>query len=75
MTAGKTICINHFLINDSWYLVDLPGYGCVDLLLSESCILSWNRIFLAHQMFGMFPARDRVAYALQVCTTIQGFKA
>ena len=24
---GKTIKINHFLINDSWYLVDLPGYG------------------------------------------------
>ena len=29
MSAGKTICINHFLINDSWYLVDLPGYGWV----------------------------------------------
>lgn len=26
-TPGKTQCINHFLINDSWYLVDLPGYG------------------------------------------------
>lgn len=24
---GKTLLINHFLINDSWYLVDLPGYG------------------------------------------------
>ncbi|KAL0323852.1 UNVERIFIED_CONTAM: GTP-binding protein [Sesamum calycinum] len=24
---GKTQCINHFRINDSWYLVDLPGYG------------------------------------------------
>lgn len=24
---GKTITINHFLINDQWYLVDLPGYG------------------------------------------------
>ena len=24
---GKTKTINHFLINDSWYLVDLPGYG------------------------------------------------
>jgi len=24
---GKTRLINHFLINDSWYLVDLPGYG------------------------------------------------
>ena len=26
-TTGKTLLINHFLINDSWYLVDLPGYG------------------------------------------------
>ncbi len=26
-TPGKTKFINHFLINDSWYLVDLPGYG------------------------------------------------
>jgi GTP-binding protein len=25
--TGKTRCINHFLINNSWYLVDLPGYG------------------------------------------------
>lgn len=24
---GKTITINHFIINDEWYLVDLPGYG------------------------------------------------
>ena len=26
-TPGKTRVVNHFLINDSWYLVDLPGYG------------------------------------------------
>ena len=26
-TPGKTRLINHFLINGSWYLVDLPGYG------------------------------------------------
>ncbi|HPE57173.1 MAG TPA: ribosome biogenesis GTP-binding protein YihA/YsxC [Bacteroidales bacterium] len=26
-TPGKTTLINHFLINESWYLVDLPGYG------------------------------------------------
>lgn len=26
-TPGKTRLINHFLINESWYLVDLPGYG------------------------------------------------
>ena len=26
-TPGKTLLINHFIINDAWYLVDLPGYG------------------------------------------------
>lgn len=26
-SPGKTQLINHFLINDQWYLVDLPGYG------------------------------------------------
>ena len=26
-TPGKTQLINHFLINEAWYLVDLPGYG------------------------------------------------
>lgn len=26
-TPGKTIAINHFIVNNSWYLVDLPGYG------------------------------------------------
>ena len=26
-TPGKTLLINHFLINNEWYLVDLPGYG------------------------------------------------
>ena len=24
---GKTLLINHFLVNDEWYIVDLPGYG------------------------------------------------
>ena len=26
-TPGKTKVVNHFLVNDKWYLVDLPGYG------------------------------------------------
>ena len=26
-TPGKTLLINHFIINNEWYLVDLPGYG------------------------------------------------
>ncbi|MBP3202769.1 MAG: YihA family ribosome biogenesis GTP-binding protein [Bacteroidales bacterium] len=30
-TPGKTQLVNHFLINDRWYLVDLPGYGYAKL--------------------------------------------
>ena len=30
-TPGKTKLVNHFLINDCWYLVDLPGYGYAKL--------------------------------------------
>ena len=26
-TPGKTLLINHFKINDEWFIVDLPGYG------------------------------------------------
>jgi GTP-binding protein len=29
-TPGKTQLINHFLINNEWYMVDLPGYGYMD---------------------------------------------
>jgi GTP-binding protein len=31
---GKTQLINHYLINESWYLVDLPGYGYAKISLS-----------------------------------------
>jgi len=31
---GKTQLINHFIINESWYLVDLPGYGYAKIALS-----------------------------------------
>jgi len=34
-TPGKTQLINHFLVNDSWYLVDLPGYGYAKRSMSE----------------------------------------
>ncbi|MBR0224414.1 MAG: YihA family ribosome biogenesis GTP-binding protein [Bacteroidales bacterium] len=30
-TPGKTQLVNHFLINEAWYLVDLPGYGYAKL--------------------------------------------
>ena len=34
-TPGKTLLINHFLINRDWYLVDLPGYGFAKRSKSE----------------------------------------
>ena len=32
---GKTLLINHFLINKTWYLVDLPGYGYAKVSVGE----------------------------------------
>lgn len=40
-TPGKTQLINHFVINDDWYLVDLPGYGYAKT--SKSNRSSWER--------------------------------
>ena len=37
---GKTKLINHFLINRSWYLVDLPGYGWAKVSKTEK--LKWK---------------------------------
>lgn len=34
-TPGKTLLINHFIINKDWYLVDLPGYGFAKRSKSE----------------------------------------
>jgi len=34
-SPGKTRLINHFLVNDGWYLVDLPGYGYAKLSKAE----------------------------------------
>jgi GTP-binding protein len=34
-TPGKTQLINHFLINEQWYLVDLPGYGYARMPVAE----------------------------------------
>ena len=38
-TPGKTRLINHFKINDSWYLVDLPGYGFARISKDEKARL------------------------------------
>ena len=34
-TPGKTRLINHFLVNEEWYLVDLPGYGYARISQTE----------------------------------------
>lgn len=38
---GKTQLINHFIINDNWYLVDLPGYGYAQV--SKDQKEKWNK--------------------------------
>jgi GTP-binding protein len=41
-TPGKTQLINHFIINESWYLVDLPGYGYAKVSQTER--LKWEKM-------------------------------
>ena len=38
---GKTQLINHFIINDEWYLVDLPGYGYAKA--SKTSRMKWEK--------------------------------
>jgi len=39
---GKTRLINHFIINNEWYLVDLPGYGYAEVPKAER--LKWEKM-------------------------------
>ena len=41
-TPGKTRLVNHFRINDAWYLVDLPGYGYAKVSKAERD--RWGRL-------------------------------
>lgn len=41
-SPGKTQLINHFIINDEWYLVDLPGYGFAKV--SKSMRKDFNKL-------------------------------
>ena len=43
---GKTQLINHFLINDKWYLVDLPGYGYARV--SKTSRTEWQKMINAY---------------------------
>lgn len=49
-TPGKTRLINHFIINNNWYLVDLPGYGFAKI--SKSIQFKWEKMledYLLHR--------------------------
>ena len=48
---GKTRTINHFIVNDSWYLVDLPGYGYakVPVKLREKWVSATQEYILKRQ--------------------------
>ena len=45
-TPGKTQVINHFTINNEWYLVDLPGYGYARV--SKSSRADWSKMINAY---------------------------
>lgn len=45
---GKTRLINHFLINEDWYMVDLPGYGFAKVSKSE--VAKWDQMIRNYLM-------------------------
>ena len=45
---GKTQLINHFLINNEWYLVDLPGYGYARI--SKSSREKWQKMIVDYML-------------------------
>jgi GTP-binding protein len=45
-SPGKTLLINHFLINKEWYLVDLPGYGYAKISKSKRKEISLIELIL-----------------------------
>lgn len=45
-TPGKTQLINHFLVNESWYIVDLPGYGYARI--SKNKKEDWNKFIRSY---------------------------
>lgn len=45
-SPGKTQLINHFIVNDEWYLVDLPGYGYAKR--SQTQRASWEKMIAGY---------------------------
>ena len=60
-TPGKTQLVNHFLINDNWYLVDLPGYGYAKLPDKDRARLRhiiWDYINNSQELISLFVLLD-----------------
>ena len=60
-TPGKTQLVNHFLINDKWYLVDLPGYGYArlpDRQRAELRHIIWDYINHSEELVMLFVLLD-----------------
>ncbi len=60
-TPGKTQLVNHFLINDNWYLVDLPGYGYARLPDKDRAKLRhiiWDYINRSEELVMLFVLLD-----------------
>lgn len=76
-TPGKTQLINHFLINDNWYLVDLPGYGyaktsktkksAFETLIIDYCTKRENLVCLFVLIDSRLPLQQIDAEFLQWC--------
>ena len=60
-TPGKTQLVNHFRINDKWYLVDLPGYGYAKLggkAREELQAVIWDYILHSEELVMLFVLLD-----------------
>ncbi len=60
-TPGKTKLVNHFTVNDNWYLVDLPGYGYAKMPSSaraELRHLIWDYINNSEELVLLFVLLD-----------------
>lgn len=76
-TPGKTKLINHFLINDEWYLVDLPGYGFAKVgktqkeefekLISDYCSKRESLVYLFVLVDSRLPLQQVDSEFMQWC--------
>ncbi|SOE21202.1 GTP-binding protein [Spirosomataceae bacterium TFI 002] len=60
-TPGKTQLINHFRINDQWYLVDLPGYGFAKVPMKEKAkweAMTWDYMLQRENLSFVFVLID-----------------